>query len=75
MEVNRSSFQFVCRLGQGSFGEVWQGLWNGRVPNEPVFLVTELMERGSLKNFMHSRESKFLTMDHLIQMMAQVSWK
>ena len=28
-EIDRSSIQFVKKLGAGKFGEVWQGLWNG----------------------------------------------
>ena len=28
-EVDRSSIQFVRKLGAGQFGEVWQGIWNG----------------------------------------------
>ena len=27
-EIDRSSLKFVRKLGQGQFGEVWEGLWN-----------------------------------------------
>ncbi|KAF6776643.1 hypothetical protein AHF37_03405 [Paragonimus kellicotti] len=116
LEVNRSSFVFVHRLGRGSFGEVWQGMWNNRVPvaikkllsngnmesarfldeaklmqqlnhprivrllavstepsTEPVYLVTELMERGSLKSYMHNLKSNEVTFEQLIQMSVWVS--
>ena len=28
-EIDRSSLQFQKKLGQGNFGEVWAGIWNG----------------------------------------------
>ncbi|KAF5405532.1 hypothetical protein PHET_00826 [Paragonimus heterotremus] len=116
LEVNRSSFVFVHRLGRGSFGEVWQAMWNNRVPvaikkllsngnmesarfldeaklmqrlnhprivrllavctepsTEPVYLVTELMERGSLKSYMHNLTPNEVTFEQLIQMSIWVS--
>ena len=31
-EIDRTSLKFERVLGQGQFGQVHQGLWNGRVP-------------------------------------------
>lgn len=31
-EIDRSSIKFVRKLGQGQFGEVWEGLWNNTTP-------------------------------------------
>lgn len=31
-EIDRSTLQFQKKLGQGNFGEVWEGLWNGTTP-------------------------------------------
>ncbi|UYV74225.1 hypothetical protein LAZ67_11002523 [Cordylochernes scorpioides] len=31
-EIDRSSLTFVRKLGQGQFGEVWEGLWNSTTP-------------------------------------------
>lgn len=31
-EIDRSSLKFVRKLGQGQFGEVWEGLWNNTTP-------------------------------------------
>lgn len=31
-EIDRSSLRFQRKLGQGQFGEVWEGLWNNTTP-------------------------------------------
>jgi hypothetical protein len=48
-EIKRSSLNFVCKLGEGLFGEVWKGLWNNTTevaiktmkPGEPCVLVSD----------------------------------
>jgi hypothetical protein len=40
-EIERSSLKFVCKLGEGSFGEVWKGLWNNTTP-----VAVKTMKRG-----------------------------
>ena len=31
-EIDRSTLQFQKKLGDGNFGEVWSGIWNGITP-------------------------------------------
>lgn len=31
-EIDKSSLKFTQKLGQGQFGEVWEGLWNNTTP-------------------------------------------
>ena len=31
-EIDRKTLEFQRKLGQGNFGEVWSGLWNGTTP-------------------------------------------
>lgn len=41
-------------------------------PDEPVFIITELMEKGALRNFLASDEGRQLVLSDLIDMIAQV---
>ena len=45
-------------------------------PEEPVFIITELLEKGALRNFLSSEEGRRLVLNDLIDMIAQVcvSW-
>jgi hypothetical protein len=40
-EIKRSSLKFVRKLGEGSFGEVWKGMWNNTTP-----VAIKTMKRG-----------------------------
>ncbi|XP_015905981.1 tyrosine-protein kinase Src42A [Parasteatoda tepidariorum] len=43
-EIDRSSLNFVRKLGQGQFGEVWEGLWNNTTPVAIKTLKTGTMD-------------------------------
>nr|CDS25770.1 tyrosine protein kinase Fyn [Hymenolepis microstoma] len=114
IEANRRSLEFICELGNGSFGMVYRARFNktfdvavkkrlattdlaqfieeARVmhrlhhrrivrllgvctepPDEPVFIITELMEKGALRNFLASDEGRQLGLSDLIDMIAQVA--
>ncbi|KAL8179668.1 UNVERIFIED_CONTAM: hypothetical protein K2H54_070661 [Gekko kuhli] len=92
-ERPRSEFTLWRRMGEGCFGEVWEGMWKNTVPvaikimkqanmrddfakeiqnlkslkhtrlikllaicsvGEPVYIVTELMRKGSLHSYLNS---------------------
>jgi serine/threonine protein kinase len=42
-------------------------------PEEPVYIVTELMEKGALLHFLQSEEGRGLKLNSLIDMMAQIA--
>ena len=111
-EVDRSSIQFVKKLSNGQFGEIWQGVWNGttevavkvltlgiisgreffegvalmkqlRHPKlvqihaictqeEPIYIVTELMEQGSLLQYLKGN-GRSLKLPQLLDIGAQVA--
>ncbi|VDL19066.1 unnamed protein product [Hymenolepis diminuta] len=114
IEANRRSLEFICELGNGSFGMVYRARFNktfdvavkkrlattdralfieeARVmhrlhhrrivrllgvctepADEPVFIITELMEKGALRNFLASGEGRELGLSDLIDMIAQVA--
>ncbi|KAF5402180.1 Proto-oncogene tyrosine-protein kinase Yrk [Paragonimus heterotremus] len=41
--------------------------------DQPVYIITELMEKGALVDFLRSEESQHLKLNDLIDMMAQIS--
>ncbi|VDD80958.1 unnamed protein product [Mesocestoides corti] len=43
-------------------------------PEEPVFIITELLEKGALRNFLDSAEGRQLVLSDLIDMIAQPAW-
>ncbi|XP_060947614.1 tyrosine-protein kinase fynb isoform X1 [Limanda limanda] len=111
-EIPRESLQLIKRLGNGQFGEVWIGTWNGTtkvavktlkpgtmspesfleeaqimkklrhdklvqlyavVSEEPIYIVTEYMGKGSLLEFMKDGEGRGLKLPNLVDMAAQVA--
>ncbi|KAJ7373835.1 hypothetical protein OS493_009157 [Desmophyllum pertusum] len=61
-EIPRESIRLVQRLGQGQFGE-----------EEPFYIVTELMEGGSLLDVLKSPPGQELQLPQLIYMSAQTA--
>ncbi|XP_016105648.1 tyrosine-protein kinase fyna-like [Sinocyclocheilus grahami] len=111
-EIPRESLQLLKRLGNGQFGEVWMGTWNGNtkvavktlkpgtmspesfleeaqimkklrhdklvqlyavVSEEPIYIVTEYMSKGSLLDFLKDGEGRGLKLPNLVDMAAQVA--
>ncbi|XP_044512715.1 tyrosine-protein kinase Yes-like [Gracilinanus agilis] len=111
-EIPRESLKLEVKLGQGYFGEVWMGTWNGKikvaiktlkpgtmmpqaflqeaeimkklrhdklvplyavVSEEPIYIVTEWMTKGSLLDFLKKGEGKHLKFPQLIDIAAQVA--
>ncbi|CAG10366.1 unnamed protein product [Tetraodon nigroviridis] len=111
-EIPRESLQLIKRLGNGQFGEVWMGTWNGTtkvavktlkpgtmspesfleeaqimkklrhdklvqlyavVSEEPIYIVTEYMSKGSLLDFLKDGEGRGLKLPNLVDMAAQVA--
>ncbi|XP_035765999.1 tyrosine-protein kinase fynb [Neolamprologus brichardi] len=110
-EIPRESLQLIKRLGNGQFGEVWMGTWNGTtkvavktlkpgtmspesfleeaqimkklrhdklvqlyavVSEEPIYIVTEYMGKGSLLDFLKDGEGRGLKLPNLVDMAAQM---
>ncbi|XP_030068834.1 tyrosine-protein kinase Srms [Microcaecilia unicolor] len=112
-EQPRSDFQPKRKLGEGYFGEVWEGLWKGTYPvaiktmkqadvtktefqkeiqalkslrhpnliqlfavctiGEPIYIVTELMQKGNLLTYLNSADGRMLTPLHLMHITCQVA--
>ena len=112
-EIPRETLRLVKRLGQGNFGEVWEGVWNDTTAvaiktlkpdtmnpkafleeaelmkklihpklvqlyaicskEEPIYIVTELMQKGSLLEYLRSDEGRKLKEADLIDMSAQIA--
>uniref|UniRef100_A0A8C9QPQ1 Tyrosine-protein kinase n=1 Tax=Scleropages formosus TaxID=113540 RepID=A0A8C9QPQ1_SCLFO len=111
-EIPRESLRLEVKLGQGCFGEVWMGTWNGTtkvaiktlkpgtmspeaflqeaqimkklrhdklvplyavVSEEPIYIVTEYMAKGSLLDFLKEGDGKFLKLPQLVDMAAQIA--
>ena len=111
-EIPKASIRLEKKLGQGQFGEVWEGMWNNTTPvavktlrtgtmsptaflseaqimkklrhpklvqlyavctqEEPIYIVTELMENGSLLEYLKG-PGRELRLTHLIDMGAQIA--
>uniref|UniRef100_W5MD10 Tyrosine-protein kinase n=1 Tax=Lepisosteus oculatus TaxID=7918 RepID=W5MD10_LEPOC len=113
-EKPREEFVLQRKLGEGHFGEVWQGIWTPKKQKvaikilkqedmkqdefvkevqalkslhhpkliqlvaicskgEPVYIITELMTRGNLKNYLTTPEGHRLSSAHLVYMASQVA--
>ncbi|KFV79368.1 Proto-oncogene tyrosine-protein kinase Src, partial [Struthio camelus australis] len=111
-EIPRESLRLEVKLGQGCFGEVWMGTWNGTtrvaiktlkpgtmspeaflqeaqvmkklrheklvqlyavVSEEPIYIVTEYMSKGSLLDFLKGEMGKYLRLAQLVDMAAQIA--
>uniref|UniRef100_A0A3B4TYY1 Tyrosine-protein kinase n=1 Tax=Seriola dumerili TaxID=41447 RepID=A0A3B4TYY1_SERDU len=111
-EIPRESLRLELKLGQGCFGEVWMGTWNGTtkvaiktlkpgtmspeaflqeaqimkklrhdklvplyavVSEEPIYIVTEYMAKGSLLDFLKEGDGKFLKLVLLVDMAAKIA--
>lgn len=111
-EISRQSITLDKKLGQGCFGDVWKGTWNGStkvavktlkpgtmspeaflqeaqimkklrhdklvqlyavVSEEPIFIVTEFMEQGSLLEFIKDGDGQYLKLPELVDMSAQIA--
>uniref|UniRef100_A0A7N8YR34 Tyrosine-protein kinase n=1 Tax=Mastacembelus armatus TaxID=205130 RepID=A0A7N8YR34_9TELE len=111
-EIPRESLRLELKLGQGCFGEVWMGTWNGTtkvaiktlkpgtmspeaflqeaqimkklrhdklvplyavVSEEPIYIVTEYMTKGSLLDFLKEGDGKYLNLVLLVDMAAKVA--
>ncbi|XP_014899461.1 tyrosine-protein kinase yes [Poecilia latipinna] len=111
-EIPRESLRLDVKLGQGCFGEVWMGTWNGTtkvaiktlkpgtmspeafleeaqimkklrhdklvplyavVSEEPIYIVTEFMGKGSLLDFLKEGDGKHLKLPQLVDMASQIA--
>ncbi|XP_069607213.1 tyrosine-protein kinase Srms [Ranitomeya imitator] len=112
-ERSHSEFQLVRKLGQGFFGEVYEGIWNDTVKvaiktfkqddlnrsdfekeinalknlchrnliqlmavcsiGEPVYIVTELMVKGNLNDYLKGTEGYRLKNANFTHMICQVA--
>ncbi|XP_049610424.1 proto-oncogene tyrosine-protein kinase Src isoform X1 [Syngnathus scovelli] len=111
-EIPRESLRLDLKLGQGCFGEVWMGTWNGTtrvaiktlkpgtmspeaflqeaqvmkklrheklvqlyavVSEEPIYIVTEYMGKGSLLDFLKGEMGKMLRLPQLVDMASQIA--
>ncbi|XP_043979449.1 proto-oncogene tyrosine-protein kinase Src isoform X1 [Gambusia affinis] len=111
-EIPRESLRLEVKMGQGCFGEVWRGTWNGTtqvaiktlkpgtmspeaflqeaqvmkklrheklvqlyavVSEEPIYIVTEFMDQGSLLEFLKGQYSAMLRLPQLVDFASQIA--
>ncbi|VDQ13270.1 unnamed protein product [Trichobilharzia regenti] len=69
LEVNRNNFTLNKKLGQGSFGEVWQATWNNRMS----VAVKKLLGNGNMDRVLFLNEAELmhrLNHPHVVQLLA-----
>ncbi|KAM3931624.1 tyrosine-protein kinase FRK [Leptodactylus fuscus] len=54
-EIDRTSLKFLKKLGQGQFGEVWEGLWNNTIS-----VAIKTLKKGSMKPQDFLREAQIM---------------
>ncbi|OCT78143.1 tyrosine-protein kinase FRK [Xenopus laevis] len=54
-EIDRNSLKRLKKLGQGQFGEVWEGLWNNTIP-----VAIKTLKTGSMNPQDFLREAQFM---------------
>ncbi|GCB60385.1 hypothetical protein scyTo_0012731 [Scyliorhinus torazame] len=59
-EIPRNSLKLIMKLGAGTFGEVWQGVWNDRT-------------QVAIKTLKTENQGMTLTINDLLEMSAQVA--
>lgn len=71
-EISRSSIRLLSKLGQGQFGEVWQGLWNDTTPVAVKTLKsgTKATRDTSTSFLQEAQIMKKLKHDKLVQLYA-----
>ncbi|CAF3651473.1 unnamed protein product [Adineta steineri] len=112
-EIDRNDLKTIRRLGNGQFGDVWEGLWNNRMsvaiktlkpgsmnptdflaeaqimkqlkhPNliqlyavctvkEPIYIITELMQNGSLLEYLQGSRGRQLKIPVLVYIATQIA--
>lgn len=112
-EIDRREIKLLHELGRGQFGQVYQGLFKGKISvavktlrkgsmdpqdflaeaqimkkmknenlvqlyavctkEEPVYIITELMSKGALINYLQTSEGKDLKLHTYIHMAAQIA--
>lgn len=67
-EIDRNSLKFIRKLGQGQFGEVWEGQWNNTTP-----VAIKTLKPGTMdpKDFLEEAQTmKKLRHPKLVQLYA-----
>ncbi|XP_058498239.1 protein-tyrosine kinase 6b isoform X2 [Solea solea] len=81
-ELPKNEFTLGEELGTGYFADVYRGRWKSHInvaikiiknASPPYYIITELMEKGSLLQFLRGPEGKELDTSSLIDISSQVA--